>query len=117
MQSCTTQYSLKLICTLRFVLGYYWRDYNKDIPDDALPGGKDKRGKTTYIGQTVHGSCNSGIVVTGHIYEAEKQLKYEWGYRQQLAKNSVQVLVKKLYQSEFITITLLDTLHSASRTF
>lgn len=29
----------------------YWRDYNGLVPTDALPGGKNADGKTTYVGQ------------------------------------------------------------------
>uniref|UniRef100_A0A1Y1MK88 Uncharacterized protein n=1 Tax=Photinus pyralis TaxID=7054 RepID=A0A1Y1MK88_PHOPY len=32
-------------------LGYYWRDYVGEIPYDAVPGGIDKSGQPTYIGQ------------------------------------------------------------------
>ncbi|KAK5646301.1 hypothetical protein RI129_004765 [Pyrocoelia pectoralis] len=32
-------------------LGYYWRDYVGEIPYDAVPGGKDKSGLPTFIGQ------------------------------------------------------------------
>lgn len=87
-------HTLKKSFYLIYIAGYYWRGYDRDIPEDALPGGKDKRGKTTYIGQTLHGSnnCNSdAVIVTGHIYEAEKHMKYEWGYRVQTASNPIQV--------------------------
>ncbi|KAJ3616393.1 hypothetical protein MTP99_003874 [Tenebrio molitor] len=30
---------------------YYWRDYNGEIPDDAIPAGSDRNDKPTYIGQ------------------------------------------------------------------
>ncbi|KAF2900132.1 hypothetical protein ILUMI_06050 [Ignelater luminosus] len=33
------------------IFDYYWRDYVGIIPEDAIPGGKDKAGVTTYIGQ------------------------------------------------------------------
>ncbi|XP_031334298.1 uncharacterized protein LOC116164287 [Photinus pyralis] len=29
---------------------YYWREYKGEIPADAIPGGRDTKGKTTYIG-------------------------------------------------------------------
>ncbi|KAF5287607.1 hypothetical protein FQA39_LY15810 [Lamprigera yunnana] len=32
-------------------LGYYWRDYNGNIPYDAVKGGEDRKGNPTYIGQ------------------------------------------------------------------
>lgn len=76
---------------MKFWLGYYWREYTRDIPEDALPGGIDKRGKTTYIGQTLHNGCQTGIIVTGQIREAEKKMTYEWGYKEYVAQNPVQV--------------------------
>ncbi|KAF2899601.1 hypothetical protein ILUMI_06575 [Ignelater luminosus] len=99
-------------------VGYYWRGYDRDIPEDALPGGKDKRGKTTYIGQTLHGSsCGSDVViVTGHIYEAEKQMKYEWGYRTQTASNPIQVLcTRHPEQFEWIETNIVDILNLTDR--
>ena len=33
------------------ILGYYWRDYTGEIPEDAFPGGLDINQKPTYIGQ------------------------------------------------------------------
>ncbi|KAB0790949.1 hypothetical protein PPYR_02749 [Photinus pyralis] len=31
--------------------GYYWREYDGTIPTDAVPGGSDKDGNLTYVGQ------------------------------------------------------------------
>ncbi|KAF5291624.1 hypothetical protein FQA39_LY14346 [Lamprigera yunnana] len=33
------------------VLGYYWKEFFGSIPFDAVPGGYDEEGATTYIGQ------------------------------------------------------------------
>ncbi|RZC14261.1 DUF3421 domain containing protein, partial [Asbolus verrucosus] len=38
-------------CNCGHCVDYYWRNYNGVVPKDALPGGKDNRGRNTYIGQ------------------------------------------------------------------
>jgi hypothetical protein len=42
-------------------LGYYWREYTGEVPEDAIVGGKDSNGKNIYIGQAY--IRNEGLLV------------------------------------------------------
>ncbi|KAF2881807.1 hypothetical protein ILUMI_24363 [Ignelater luminosus] len=69
--------------------GYYWRDYTGDIPKDAVLGGTDNRGMTTYIGQTLHpGTC----ILPGKISELDKKMFYEYGGLEHSAFEDVKIL-------------------------
>ncbi|KAF2899599.1 hypothetical protein ILUMI_06573 [Ignelater luminosus] len=100
-------------------VGYYWRGYDGKIPEDAFPGGQDKDGNTTYIGQTSHGSSNCGfanVVVTGHINEEAMEMKYEWGYRKQVARYPIQILcTRHPEQFEWIETNNVDILKLTDR--
>ncbi|XP_063917088.1 uncharacterized protein LOC135132817 [Zophobas morio] len=68
-------FSLIFLCLFSFScatkIDYYWRDFTDEIPDDAVPGGKDKNGKTTYIVQVYipkHG------ILTTRLYEGQKSV-------------------------------------------
>lgn len=61
------------------VEGYYWREYTGELPSDAVPGGSDKYGKTTYIGQALHIFPPNGKLIPGKIDADEKQMYYAWG--------------------------------------
>lgn len=56
---------------------YYWRQYLGEIPPDAIPGGRDESGRTTYIGQAyiVHESLRSrSAIVPVEIYAGRKSV-------------------------------------------
>ncbi|XP_063913026.1 uncharacterized protein LOC135129710 [Zophobas morio] len=50
---------------------YYWRDYNGEIPDDAVPAGYDKNLERTYVGQLL--VLNHGLLTT-RIYKGIKSV-------------------------------------------
>lgn len=52
-------------------INYYWRDYTGDIPKDAVPGGTDANGDTTYIGQ---GFVIDIGLIPGVIYPSQKYI-------------------------------------------
>lgn len=52
---------------------FYWRKYTGTIPSDAISGGKDREGKTTYIGQA---SLKNGPLIPGQIDSVSKKLFY-----------------------------------------
>ncbi|KAF2888050.1 hypothetical protein ILUMI_18123 [Ignelater luminosus] len=55
--SCLLHFTLsdhnQLFCKIPEVRDYYWREYVGVIPYDAVPGGVDRMGLTTYIGQAM----------------------------------------------------------------
>ncbi|XP_063915498.1 uncharacterized protein LOC135131617 [Zophobas morio] len=59
----TTLYSEKI--------DYYWRDYEGEIPDDALPAGSDRNHKATYVGQVY--IAEHGLLPT-RIYEGKQSV-------------------------------------------
>jgi len=68
--------------------GYYWRDYTGEIPDDALSGGTNSKGHTTYIGQTLH----LNLIIPAKIDPDDKQVTYEWGYKEYQAEQNIKIL-------------------------
>ncbi|RZC40625.1 DUF3421 domain containing protein [Asbolus verrucosus] len=51
---------------------YYWRDYTGEIPRDAVPGGLDINGRTTYVGQAY---WNKWGILPGTIYPGNATIK------------------------------------------
>ncbi|KAF2893371.1 hypothetical protein ILUMI_12802 [Ignelater luminosus] len=54
-------------------LEFYWKNFTGKIPKDAIPGGRDKEGKTTYIGQA---RLQNGPIIPGQIDRVSKKLFY-----------------------------------------
>ena len=70
-RSVSLIFHFSLLFFTYFASDYYWRDFTDEIPDDAVPGGKDKNGKTTYIAQVYipkHG------ILTTRLYEGQKSV-------------------------------------------
>ncbi|KAK4874967.1 hypothetical protein RN001_014327 [Aquatica leii] len=70
---------------------FYWRDYNGEVPKDALPGGMDRDHKPTYIGQVVY----SGVLVPGHIISGVKKMYYYGDYSARVETENIKILCTK----------------------
>ncbi|KAB0801836.1 hypothetical protein PPYR_04022 [Photinus pyralis] len=71
--------------------GYYWRHYTDHVPKDALPGGRDIRGETTYIGQALY----RGILIPGQFIVGDRKLYYEWGDAERETSDNIKILCTK----------------------
>ncbi|KAF2884631.1 hypothetical protein ILUMI_21539 [Ignelater luminosus] len=74
------------------VEGYYWREYTGELPQDAVPGGLDKHGKTTYIGQALHIFPPNGKLIPGKIDADEKKMYYAWNDIKHVVTKNVKIL-------------------------
>ncbi|KAF2895657.1 hypothetical protein ILUMI_10516 [Ignelater luminosus] len=100
----------KCICILALILisihlingmkthveGYYWRDFEGIIPEDALPGGLDRNGRPIYIGQVLFESK----LIPGKLYEHDPNVYYEWGMKELAATKNVRILCSQ-YPEKF----------------
>ena len=68
--------------------GYYWRDFDGSIPEDALPGGKDINNKPIYIGQALSGN----LLIPAKIYSTGSTAFYELGGKEHEVKDNVMIL-------------------------
>ncbi|KAF5280046.1 hypothetical protein FQR65_LT03301 [Abscondita terminalis] len=71
--------------------GHYWRHYTDHVPIDALPGGKDINGNTTYIGQALY----RGILIPGQFLPGERKLYFEWGDAERVTDSNIKILCTK----------------------
>jgi len=71
--------------------GYYWKDFNDAIPKDALQGGTNSNGKTTYIGQVLH----ANQLIPAKIDPEQNKVYYEWGYKEYEATDNIKILCTK----------------------
>ncbi|KAK5641151.1 hypothetical protein RI129_009698 [Pyrocoelia pectoralis] len=71
--------------------GYYWRHYTDHVPKDALPGGKDMKGETTYIGQALYRS----ILIPGQFIVGDRKLYFEWGDAERVTSDNIKILCTK----------------------
>ncbi|KAB0792405.1 hypothetical protein PPYR_14364 [Photinus pyralis] len=56
-------------------LGFYWRDFDGTIPEDAFVAGTTRFNKPIYIGQALY----SGMLIPGTIYQNDKTVYFEYG--------------------------------------
>lgn len=68
-----------------FISDYYWRDYTGNIPNDALPGGRDAEGRLTYIAQVLY----EKLLVPGEIRDGKAY--FEYGFQQFATTENVKV--------------------------
>ena len=71
--------------------GYYWRHYAGHVPKDALPGGRDIKGETTYIGQALYRS----ILIPGQFIVGDNKLYFEWGDAERVTSDNIKILCTK----------------------
>ncbi|KAK5646594.1 hypothetical protein RI129_005058 [Pyrocoelia pectoralis] len=76
--------------------GYYWREFDGKIPQDALPGGINSEGVTTYIGQVF----GRNLVIPAKIDIVNDTVTYEWGYKEFLATENIKILCAR-YPEQF----------------
>lgn len=75
---------------------YYWREFNGKIPQDALPGGINSEGVTTYIGQVF----GRNLVIPAKIDIVNDTVTYEWGYKEFHATDNIKILCAR-YPEQF----------------
>ncbi|KAK4886675.1 hypothetical protein RN001_002946 [Aquatica leii] len=66
--SCRSNVTPKNVTFKKVIPDYYWREYLGVIPDDAFPGGSDKSGAHTYIGQMF----TKGLLLPATIYQGSQ---------------------------------------------
>ncbi|KAF5297401.1 hypothetical protein FQR65_LT01332 [Abscondita terminalis] len=71
----------------RFAIGYYWRDFDGTVPEDALPGGLDNTNKRIYIGQVF-----ATYLIPAKIYTNDKNAYYEYGGKEFNVTENVKIL-------------------------
>ncbi|KAK4874965.1 hypothetical protein RN001_014325 [Aquatica leii] len=71
--------------------GYYWRHYTDHVPKDALPGGRDIKGETTYVGQAIYRS----ILIPGQFIVSDRKLYFEWGDAERVTDRNIKILCTK----------------------
>ncbi|KAK4873274.1 hypothetical protein RN001_015303 [Aquatica leii] len=70
-----------------YVPGFYWRDFDGTVPDDALPGGTDLNGKPIYIGQVY-----AYYLIPAKIYKNDKRAYYEYGGEELNVTENIKIL-------------------------
>ena len=80
--------------------GYYWREFNGVIPQDALPGGINSDGETTYIGQVF----SKDLVIPAKIDIVNSSVSYEWGYEEFFVDENIKILCAK-YPQQFLWLS------------
>ncbi|KAF5297400.1 hypothetical protein FQR65_LT01331 [Abscondita terminalis] len=83
----TTLFCIIIVTEGRHVPGYYWRDFDGTIPDDALPGGIDSTNKPIYIGQVF-----ATYLIPAKIYSNDKQAYYEYGGKEFSVTENIKIL-------------------------
>lgn len=53
---------------------YYWKEFNGTIPADAIEGGRDSSGATTYIGQAFISSDGRCALVTVNLHSGRRNV-------------------------------------------
>uniref|UniRef100_A0A1Y1MM68 Uncharacterized protein n=1 Tax=Photinus pyralis TaxID=7054 RepID=A0A1Y1MM68_PHOPY len=83
----------------------YWRDYNGDVPNDALPGGLDRDRNPTYIGQVVA----QGAIIPGQIFGGAQKIYYQGDYSAREATENIKILcTRKPENVEWVKTTGAD---------
>jgi len=72
---------------------YYWKEYDGLIPEDAVPGGHDKSGNPTYIGQVLYTKQSDLLPAT--IYSGCKSALATEGGKQWQSDKNVKILCSK----------------------
>ncbi|KAB0797710.1 hypothetical protein PPYR_08703 [Photinus pyralis] len=93
---CAIDLSATFSVETNYEPGYYWREFNGKIPQDALPGGVNSQGVTTYIGQVF----GNNLVIPAKIDIVNDTVTYEWGYQEFVATENIKILCAK-YPEEF----------------
>ncbi|KAK5641279.1 hypothetical protein RI129_009826 [Pyrocoelia pectoralis] len=77
------------------IIDYYWREYVGEIPNDAIPGGFDKSGNPTFIGQMY--SAKFGLLPST-ICNSSKQLLASGGGKSFTSDTFVKVLCSQHHE-------------------
>ena len=70
---------------------FYWRDYNGEVPKDALPAGLDREHKNTYIGQVV----SMGTLIPGQVFAGIEKIYYSSDYSARVGTNNIKIFCTK----------------------
>ncbi|KAB0792201.1 hypothetical protein PPYR_14160 [Photinus pyralis] len=68
-------------------LGFYWREFDGTIPEDAFPAGVDMFNRPIYIGQALY----NNMLIPATIYEDDKTAYFEHGGREQHGTENVKI--------------------------
>ena len=68
--------------------GYYWRDFDGSIPQDAYPGGRDINNRSIYIGQVL----SNNLLIPAKIYYNKSKAFYEYAGKEYESEDNVKVL-------------------------
>jgi hypothetical protein len=71
---------------------YYWRDYNGEIPHDAILGGYTVNKKPTYIGQAFLADVG---IIPGTIYPGQVGIRLPFGWKATFSDIAVKILCSK----------------------
>ncbi|KAF5271211.1 hypothetical protein FQA39_LY08218 [Lamprigera yunnana] len=94
--------------------GYYWRHYTDHVPIDALPGGRDIDGETTYIGQALY----RNILIPGQFIVGDRKLYFEWGDAERVTDSNIKILcTKHPEQFEWIRTTTKEVKNIPNKNF
>ncbi|KAF5298376.1 hypothetical protein FQR65_LT01154 [Abscondita terminalis] len=85
---CSCAYFFELETSTDPIVGYYWVPFTGVIPKKALPGGTNRNGTVTYIGQAYDG----GLVTPAKIDLDNNSVSYEWGYKEYFVTKGINIL-------------------------
>ncbi|KAF5298377.1 hypothetical protein FQR65_LT01155 [Abscondita terminalis] len=68
--------------------GYSWVPFTGVIPKKALPGGTNRNGTVTYIGQ----AYDRGIIIPAIIDLDNNSVSYEWGFEEHFVTEKINIL-------------------------
>ncbi|KAK4874764.1 hypothetical protein RN001_014124 [Aquatica leii] len=90
-----------------FVEDYCWRDYNGEIPHDALKCGTDRAKKAIYVGQVLY----ENKLIPGKIHENDANIHFEF-YRAYTANETIKILcVRHPERFEWIQVKYYEVFH------
>lgn len=69
------------------VKGFYWRDFDGQVPDDAFEGGLDRNGKPIYIGQVY-----ANFLIPAQIYSTGNKAYYEYAGMEYGVTENIKIL-------------------------
>ncbi|KAF5285928.1 hypothetical protein FQA39_LY04389 [Lamprigera yunnana] len=96
-----------------FIEDYCWRDYNGQIPRDALKCGKDKNEKPIYVGQVLY----ENKLIPGKIHENDPKIHFEF-YKAYTANETIKILcVRHPERFEWISVKYYEVYHMNGKHF
>ncbi|KAF5284896.1 hypothetical protein FQR65_LT13372 [Abscondita terminalis] len=94
-----------------FVEDYCWRDYDGDIPYDALKCGTDRAGDPIYVGQVLY----ENKLIPGKIHKNEAKIHFEF-YRAYTANETIKILcVRHPQRFEWVRVKYYEVYHLTSK--